>query len=81
MRPAELLTSELWWQGPQFLQQPIETRALFRPELSSEENEIVRSEFRPMFVSTVNVRNLIWMEKDGIPLIEHYETLGKVIYK
>lgn len=79
LKAQDLVNNSLWWHGPQFLLQSTNQRTFKRPDLSDEERLMVRKEYKPIVCAQVRINDIIWPSIDGVPLIERYESLDKLI--
>lgn len=75
----QLIKSEMWWHGPEFLVNPT-TLSEQNVATSLEENDAIRAEQKPLFTCKVELEILKWFSiKNSVPLIEHFASFGKVI--
>lgn len=79
MKSSELIHSNLWWTGPEFLLLPIEERQRITPELTAEKSQIVRSEYRSTLIAVTSASAAKPLNIDGVSLIDKYDSLGKVV--
>ncbi|XP_055309935.1 uncharacterized protein LOC129573463 [Sitodiplosis mosellana] len=79
MLASELVNCNLWWHGPQFIFQCRENRERFQPNFTSEEQEMIQSEYRPKVTNIITIRPPQVMSINNISLIERFSKLAKIV--
>lgn len=78
MNAKELLSAELWWNGPRFLSEKILVIEPLKKAISAEDSKIVREEIKSMFIARLRIENSSWLSVKDVPLVDRVHSLTRL---
>lgn len=76
----ELLNCNLWWHGPEFLRKRQDKWPILSSGAVDEKLLLAAGEYKiSVLCANIGIETKEWLNRNGVPLIELYSTLNKVV--